>query len=201
MSEDFPPYHLYHPDMPRLLLRGESTFFVNLVEYNFNRFAGQYGCSVTISPLRTLEVFDAWRRDSEAWLAEMNRHQGTKGLDHFKQAGILAFWLRRRLVIERIHYLDPEIESGLKDPFPIQERFVEFGNEVASFFLGFHFCFRYEFEQRSWDLPTAHLDDDYVATIATLLKRKNVSPHAMYLIYKSLFTDFGQESGERDLGG
>lgn len=175
--------------MPRLLHRGEPAFFFNFIDYNFSRFAGQYGCSITTNLLRTLDAFDAWRRDAEAWLGEMNRHQGTTGLDHFKHAGILAFWLRRRLVIERIQFLDPQMESGVRDPSPTQERFVEFANELSSFFLGFHFCLRYEFDERRWDLETGHLDDDYVATIATLLKRKNVSPHAMYLIYKSLFVD------------
>lgn len=191
MSEDFPPYHLYHPEMPGLLHKGLPPFFFNFVDYNFNRFAGQYGCSVSTSGLRMLDVLDAWRRDASAWLGEMNRQQGTTGLDHFKHAGILAFWLRRRLVIERIRYLQPE--DSRVEPSSTQDRFVEFADELCSFFLGFHFCFRYEYEERRWDLPTAHLSDDYVATMVTFLKRKNVSPHAMYLIYKSLFADLDSE--------
>lgn len=179
--------------MPRLLHQGLPTFFFNFVDYNFSRFAAQYGCSITTSPRRMLDAFDAWRRDAKAWLGEMNEHQGTTGLDHFKYAGILAFWLRRRLVIERIQYLDPAISEGAREPSATQERFVEFGDEICSFFLGFHFCFRYEYDERRWDLPTAHLNDDYVAIMATFLKRKNVSPHAMYLIYKSLFVDLNRD--------
>lgn len=176
--------------MPRLLHQELPNFFFNFIDYNFSRLAEQYKCTVTTSPMRMLDVFDAWRRDAKGWLDEMNRHQGTVGLDHFKHAGILAFWLRRRLVVERVTFVEnpsPPFEAGYVSP--LQEHFAEFSNELLSFFLGFHFCLRYEFTPTGWDLSATNLDDNYVATIATLLKRKNVSPHAMYLIYKSLFTE------------
>lgn len=190
MANELSRSHIYHPEMPTLLARGLPTYFLNFVKFNFDIFASHYKCEITISARRTLEAFDGWNRDTERTLSEMNSHHGSQGLDHYKQAGFLAYWLRRRDVLEEITAMQNPIPGIARDYIsPLQETFIDFGNEIGSFLFGFHYCLRYEYGRRISDLRACQLPEDYILAMAVMLKQKNVSPHALYLVYKSLFLD------------
>ena len=107
----------------------------------------------------------------------------------------MAFWLRRRLVIEDIQVMPNPIQ-GVPDDYisPRQEEFLSAGNEIAAFLLGFHYCLRYEYKSGEIDLLTGHLSTDFMTTVGVLLREKNVSPHALFLIYKALFIDLNKKN-------
>ena len=62
-------------------------------------------------------------------------------------------------------------------------------NEYLAFDLGYQFCRYYEINKAggSQRATTLILDEDYLRTTCHFLKYKQVSPHALYLLYKSLF--------------
>lgn len=104
--------------------------------------------------------------------------------DHFKQSGHLAYWLRRSNPIVDYDVLgsaNAEEEENRKLLF-------DFGGEYLAFDLGYMICRHYE---TSGLLSGTYPNDFnpgtvYVRDVCCFLKEKNVSPHALYLIYKSL---------------
>lgn len=144
---------------------------------------------------RLVEAQGAWQND----LSRVGAHEPNleDGLDHFKQCGHLAFWIRR---------MSPLIEAAdltqnAADPpgYDVSEGEQEFrnllfayANEYLAFDLGFQICKYYESNKAGAPEASARakalvLDHDYYKTMCHFLKYKTVSPHAMFLIYKSLF--------------
>lgn len=141
---------------------------------------------------------EARLRDAHrAWLADLARIRGAEpnlkeaGLDHFKQCAHLAYWLRRKSPIVDYEDWAAKVE-GLGDLYSdeVQRRDLlrRYGEEFLAFDFGYKICLYYEMERlenpRSEPpaLTLTHLID-----ICHMLKFKNVSPHALYLIYKSIF--------------
>ena len=62
-------------------------------------------------------------------------------------------------------------------------------NEYIAFDIGFQFCRYYETAKKGGSERATNLilSEDYLRTTCHFLKYKNVSPHALFLIYKSLF--------------
>lgn len=190
-DDDFPQYHIYHPNLIKGLNNQLPNFFFNFVDYNFSLFAEQYKCEITTNGRRLIEAYSNWRRDTTNARQEMKIRHGSSDIDHFKYAGFLAYWLRRRVVLDKITHInnpsppfDPDYIS------PLQEQFFHYGNEIASFLIGFHYCARFELNHEDDIFWKYQLSDDYILTVATLLKQKNVSPHALFLIYKALFLEW-----------
>lgn len=145
-----------------------------------------------LSKLRVIEAHGAWRND-------MHRVSGSEpeleeGLDHFKRCGHLTFWIRRMSPVVEAY----DLTAGVADApgMPITEdeqafRDLLFGycNEYLAFDFGFQFCRFYEMNKngRSPRAEGLALDEDYIRTVCHFLKYKSVSPHAIFLIYKSLF--------------
>jgi hypothetical protein len=145
-----------------------------------------------MSKPRLVEAFGAWKND----LTRVGSHEPRldEGLDHLKQAGHLAFWLRRMSpIIEAYDLNDNLADSPGYDLTDTQVEFrkllLGYCNEYLAFDFGFNFCKFYEIgkdggSRRASDLV---LSQDYYMATCHFLKFKNVSPHAMHLIYKSLF--------------
>lgn len=127
------------------------------------------------------------------WLDDLNNSskRDMKGgmLDEFKHAGYLSFWLRRATPIIHIR---PKKEAlaklNEKDRYYLHF-LLRFGNEHLAFTLGYEICLYFVCNRASRPLdPSAFAyDADFVHDIHSTLKRKNMSPHAMNLIYRSLF--------------
>lgn len=145
-----------------------------------------------LSMARLVEAHGAWRNDLER--VSGNERNLSFGLDHFKQAGHLAFWLRRMgPVVEVV-----DLTANISDPsgYPVTEEeealrglLFAYCNEYVSFEVGFHICLFYERARvdggdTALEVP---IDEDYYRTICHFMKYKSVSPHAMFMIYKSLF--------------
>lgn len=102
-------------------------------------------------------------------------------------------------LLERPHswheWRQPNPEEAIVDAEPItpaqkklRDLLFRYGTEVLAFDLGYSICVFYE--RGRLDPRTQHppfeIDEEYIETICCFLKEKNVSPHALFLIYKSL---------------
>ena len=159
-------------------------WFCRAMNRAFNKIADQRHCEVLMSKARLKEAH-------HLWLAEIGKIRTENGgePDHFKRAGFLAYWLRRRVVISVPHERD-------RDGGERQKEFLRYSNEFCSFIVGYWLCLFFEAERRTGtarkeELQKIVLDRGYLFDSAVLLHHKNVSPHAMYLIYKSLFYNLG----------
>lgn len=143
-----------------------------------------------ISKRRLKDAHYAWQDDLSR-IAE--REPNIDGeLDHFKQCGHLAYWLRRAgPVIEFTDLVEEYGEEGGLYPREIEERklLVNYGTEYLAFDFGYQFCQFYEIARtdRETSPPPPNLNPEYLLTVCNFLKFKQVSPHAMYLIYKTMF--------------
>ncbi|HEY7245363.1 MAG TPA: hypothetical protein VH678_15950 [Xanthobacteraceae bacterium] len=169
-------------------------------ETRFVSFFGEFAKGVLqearlfpkLSQPRVIEAHGAWCSD----LKRVGDHEPQlgEGLDHFKRCGHLAFWVRRMSpVVEAVdltqNIADAEGMALSDDEKAFRELLFGYCNEYLAFDLGFQFCRFYEVAKKGGS-PRAEsliLSDDYLKTTCHFLKYKNVSPHALFLIYKSLF--------------
>ena len=127
-----------------------------------------------------------------AWISDLERierheKQLIDGLDHFKRAGHLTYWIRRMSPIidgHDPHYNPQDSDSHKVEPnsaeLRMRERMFGFWNEYVAFEVGFQLCKFYELGQpgkrrRGEFFPSA----DYYETMCQFLKFKNVSSSAL----------------------
>jgi hypothetical protein len=132
-----------------------------------------------------------------AWISDLKRvgeHEKNlkEGLDHFKQCGHLAFWLRRTTPIGELMdlaFVDPEIPLS-REAQELRSLLKGYHNEYLAFDFAYQICKYYEvrhLHKSSQRARTLVLSPDYYQTVCHFMKYKNVSPHALHLIYKSIF--------------
>lgn len=178
----------------------ERAWFIPSISYNILFVARSYGCHVKVSELRTGEAFDYWVEDSNRTLSH-GMPPGTGTLDHFKEAAFLAFWLRRRLPINEITKLQSLGERAAGLGTQEQKMFLRYGNEISAFTIGYKLCLHHHLSVIETDgtVPSlrapaalssyvqANLNKTLLSDIVTMMKHKNVSPHGLYLLMRSLF--------------
>jgi hypothetical protein len=186
---------IYDPNLFKNLMDGAEidgvhqdglTVFRTLVARTYNQVAERFSASFTFSYDRTEEAYEYWKRD----VARV--YDGEDAVpDHFKRAGFLAYWLRRRQVVSRL-----AADQGFEGDQRLRERFLINHNEYSAFLFGFRICIYFELDAKlreSADISDyigAHsLDPRFVLDVSTLMKNKNVSPHSLYLIYRACFID------------
>lgn len=116
--------------------------------------------------------------------------------DHFKHAGHLAYWLRRSAPVfewidNRRNFQDAPGFDLLPYEDDLRDLLLKYGNEYLAFDLGFRLskyfeCGRLGINPKE-NQGVFPITEDYIVTISHFLKAKNVSPHALFLIYKALF--------------
>jgi hypothetical protein len=141
-----------------------------------------------LSKVRLFEVRGAWKNDvSRVGTHEPNLGVGLDGLDHFKHAGLLAFWLRRFAPLIECN----DITQNFSDSsgYPLTDFEIEFrkilagyANEYLAFDFGFQIVKFYEIGLGSQRAINLRIDRDYYETMCHHLKYKSTSPHAMHLI-------------------
>ena len=145
-----------------------------------------------LSKLRLKDAYGSWKNDL-ARVGDNEKHL-TEGLDHFKQAGHLAFWLRRMSPLIEAYEIEGNYQDG--QTYDVNGLAIDFrrllfayGNEYLAFDFAFQIVSFYEHSRsdRTGNGTAVRLSRDYYETICHFLKFKNVSPHALHLIYKSLF--------------
>lgn len=192
-------FSLYQPDIfEQLSLGGDDaegmpipakTWYHTALTAACAAVARTYDCTVAISTTRLEESRVHWMHD----IGRIPLAGGGQNPDHFKLAGYLCFWLRRRVVIEEPARMEGTRLSNR------QTRFVRFSNELCAFLIGLKICLYFENreiigsdENGGVTFDKVHLPDDLERDLCELLRSNNVSPHALYLIYKALLTDIGK---------
>lgn len=145
-----------------------------------------------LSRQRLIEVHGAWKRDMERVGA--HEKQLEDGLDHFKRSGHLAFWMRRFTPIVEAEDLTQNLADAagyelLDTEREFRDLLFGYVNEYLAFDLGYQFTRFYEqtrlgASDRAKELV---LNREYIAMACHFMKYKTVSPHALTMIYKSLF--------------
>jgi hypothetical protein len=116
------------------------------------------------------------------------------GLDHFKRAGHLAFWLRRFAPIveatdPKKNLADAEGYDLTNDEMALRDLLNGYVNEYVAFDISYNLCRYYEGHklQNPIDLAAFKLDREYIGMVCNFMKYKSASPHAFTVILKSLF--------------
>lgn len=179
---------------------GASESFIELMIPNYNFIANRVGCETVMSKRRLSEAHMLWQTDVARTLNE-GISKSSKKLDHFKHAAFLAFWLRRLNPINETLLLnadDPVSAHLMTDP---RIQFFRYGNEMAAIQIGFQICLFFECARtfpkggkvanlhgsRIDYLRKARFPAELLCDYAMILKHKSMSPHSLYLMYRSLF--------------
>ena len=196
-----PNFSLARPDIIEKLK--DRDWFVDCVRQTYFSIAKKQGFVVKINNFRAYEAHDLWTDDLDKLL-----HHGIESSDDleiYKYAGFLSYWLRRRLVIDSIDIYsgeapNPQIKiKDHRDNLPKEmEEFLQFHNERSAFDFGIQMCFNYKINELK---DEGFSDEDiemFINNLARkskqmawdtsiLMKQKSVSPHTLYLVFKSLF--------------
>lgn len=150
--------------------------------------------------LREVGLSDRRLRDAHTfWCADIDRivkaEQLKNGLDHFKQCGLLAYWLRRSSPLIDFQDYSSPVEGDSEYLDKAHEDFKDLLMLYASEYLAFDWAFKIcLFHERTRPDKTERADRiqlsrEYIRTTCHFLKCKQVSPHSLFLIYKSLFEE------------
>lgn len=142
---------------------------------------------------RLYEAHGAWKNDLDR-VGTNEPKLREAGLDHFKQCGHLAFWLRRLSPVVEAH--DITLNLGDAEGYPLTDDETDFRklllgycNEYLAFDYAYQICKYYELGKRGGSNRAEDLapSRDFFMNICQFMKYKNVSPHALHLILKSIF--------------
>lgn len=179
-------------------MRIDDTIFSVLTDrMKFRMFvAEQY--THALSEARLFPRFSQQSLDDahQFWCGDISRvsdfELGGSTPDYYKQCGHLIYWLRRTSPV--IEFIDdiPSIQDAPGYPLSEEQNayrdlVARYGNEYLAFDLGFRIARFWDAAARGYNEEDLLLPTDYIKVMVHFLKAKNVSPHAMYLILKSLF--------------
>jgi hypothetical protein len=179
-----------------------SKTTLHSIAENFDDFKNEFVCYAnTVSEkAQLLPIFVEFRlRDAHLfWKEDLDRVDAAEphlknGLDHFKQGGHLAYWLRRTSPVVEFKDMAGAYSAGCgdlaEDGAALRELLYKCGMEYLAFDWAFQICLFHEKTRPDKTLRADQmsLSRDYIETICHFLKRKNVSPHALSLIFRSLF--------------
>jgi len=209
VSDAVAAYTLFQAEILNLL--NDRKWFIECMAINFYCIGSRWGCSVEVSERRLGEACDFWKVDAKRTL-DSGIEKGAKELDHFKHASFIAFWLRRQIPINKTMFLRAggRVHSGIACSSE-QKFFIQYGNEICALGIGLELCLYYEFIGKNTStsnvqsitpdrldyIKSCKLKSDSIRDYTMVLKHKNMSPHALYLLYKSLFTNLHAGSSRR----
>jgi len=162
-----------------------NTWFLRTVAEELNQISIPFGCNCKVSEIEIETARQAWLRDVSSLKID-----GGGTPDHFKQAGILSYWLRRRSPIRNFEtFTKYDTEVGRYR----QNTFVQMYNEIGAYIFGYNLCRFAEAKAETSSSPdisgslTKSPDFKYTHDMGVLMKNKHISPHALMMIYRALF--------------
>lgn len=186
-------FTIYQDGIFRKLREGHGTcpsdeFFYSAIKEQAKLLAARCNATVELNPVRVAEAQDLWERDMLALINDKKIQESPYPCE-YKHAAFLCFWLRRRLIIESTRPIDPK--KGIVD-----RDFHEYKNEYVAFYTAVHLVlfhyFRFDEDATSEEVAQALKDYQFPKSLThevlVMLHHKNVSPHSLYLIFKSLVT-------------
>ena len=171
-------------------LRDETTF-VNKVRQHHTHEGMLVAYEPIINDDRLKDAWSCYRKGEEQMKRSL--HRESREADHFKRSGLLVFWLRRAspiIGLERKNSKHPPNEK-------LATMLEEYPSELLAFGFGLAICNFYESEKEGaaplsrgkGDTNLIDMDEGYIQTVCYMMKFKNLSPHSMGLIYRSLYTN------------
>lgn len=194
-------FTLYQNGIFNLLKRGKPASGISREEFFYEAIVGeataigdQFGCSIEVNEKRLFEAQDYWEWDLRA-MSYSNRIDGPAPVEpcEFKHAAFLTYWLRRRVFIEQVRR-----QSVTHIKKERMDFFCDYAVEISAFLIGVHLCSYFLKKKKVAAVAKNHdkvinlpseskiIDFSMTCEYATLLRHKNVSPHALYLGFKSL---------------
>lgn len=157
-----------------------------IITYNSIKSANKFGCNLLVSEDRIEEARQYFLRDVKRFDFEDPNTDPCE----FKRTAALVYWLRRRGFVSSC---DDSIGYDTDAGKERQNNFKEFPTEFCSFMIGYRICYWLaNAETINKDVDLEHkipnsLQYGFLYDSARLLRMSNVSPHGLYLIYRSLF--------------
>ena len=155
--------------------------FRDIVSQHYNCVADKAGMGLRISDARLTDAWQQFRFDKKHHRKSLPNDEMP---DHFKLSGMLAFWLRRAAPV----YGYRDVTVGVDRDKRLYKLLKDYGSEYLAFDFGFAIC---EFFENNRPGRGQKLVPDFppgfYETISYFMKFKNLSPHAMGIIYRSLF--------------
>jgi hypothetical protein len=143
------------------------------------------------------EISEYWTRLASKHFAKdvgrvSNKEYDGQPLDHFKRAGFLCFWLRRCPPLYGFSLNPDPIISSVRSRGGHDRTELFYGNQLASFDIGFRICRYWEAARRASPEARERVlrfqpDKDFIADACYISSNKTVSPHSIGLNYRSLF--------------
>ncbi|MGO7532770.1 hypothetical protein [Rhizobium leguminosarum] len=165
--------------------------FLELIHQDFYDRSVEMGVEPFWDKGKAQDAYFQWMQDLER-IAHVEE-KVTKP-DHLKCAAHLIYWLRRSSPVNEFAHEAVDLNA------PDNERIVfmlKYGREYLAFDLGYRAAQLYETRLGDRQLPPnafaprSALGDvpanDFVETMVHVLKLKNVSPHAIFLVLKAIF--------------
>lgn len=161
------------------------------IEQEYKSPYENYGLNCIVDKTRIEKALLFWKKDIE----KLHDDIGSTPR-HFKQCGHLCYWLRRQAPIQRVYPKQSVLQTHGKEYF---QEFSDvetdrsillllYHNEFMAFDTGLKICRSYEARRHQKEVKLNY-DTHYLKVACQFLQEKNVSPHALTLIYKSLFID------------
>lgn len=135
-------------------------------------------------------MHDAW--ESFCWdtqRLDTNMPKESKP-DHFKICGFAAYWLRRH---SPVITLKEDRVKITRDEVVMEWRKLldDYSRAFLAFYFGYRICYFIEANSEKGGGALPRPDMDYLKSLCYVMKYKSLSPHAMGMIYRSLFVGSG----------
>lgn len=181
----------------------EYRKFKYIVTTNCALLVRLYGCSIKLSSRKLKNFHDLYKNERQRGL-DKGSPEGMVELDHLKDAAYFCFWFRRSSPIGQVHFLSTLGErnswpDGIAPADAARDLFSRYADELCAFLLSFHIVayFEYVVIRKEKRIPKLFITGtaeanavyDHLQEICSMLKHKNMSPQAIYLMLKFLFID------------
>jgi hypothetical protein len=185
-------YHCERRDLFEKLK--DAEWFCRFVDYQYKSVV------FDMEPVTPL-LSDYWTRQAHfRWVKDIrtvsSKEYDGRPLDHFKHAGFLCYWLRRCPPLYDLAKNPDPAFAGIKYRDP-KKVLTQYGNVFAAFDIGLRICRYWESARTDIGYSNAVRDQimrftipqrsEYIEDICYTLAEKNISPHSLHMLYKSLF--------------
>ena len=186
-------FHMDNPTISRNVFTNimQEINFAKFVKEQFEYTVGLAHWFPHFSDSLMHDAYQSWHRDITR-MPDDSMQGSSSEPDHFKNSGVLAYWLRRFPPAQ--HFTDNTKSIQDSYPYSVMPRDEEFREllrgyvpEYLAFDIGFRICDFFETQKKDSPCQPKSLSDDYIKMACHFLKYKNVSPHSMILMYKSLY--------------
>lgn len=177
-------YNLIQKDILTLMREGDGEnrpvdIFVEVISKEIDEIAGNFGVTAHVSKEKLIQAWEVWDSD----LMELNIRESEEPC-HFKHAGWLCHWLRRKQPIYKLEPLLPHRRQDIFDDHHNEVIALTIGLRVATYYE----CCRHNLPKGSISASMRKvIDREYYTDFVNYLSHKSVSPHAIFLSLRSIF--------------